>query len=44
MWLKTGFVTFSVGFGAPLDEPDGVLGELLHGLDELNDLIHGETS
>lgn len=32
---------FLVGLGAPLDQPDGILGELLHRFDGLNDLIHG---
>ena len=32
--------TFPVRLGAPLDQPDGVLGELLHRLNELHDLVH----
>ena len=31
---------FSVWLCAPLDQPDGVLAELPHGLDVLGDLIH----
>merc|ERR1712142_336472 len=31
---------FSVWLCAPLDQSDGVLGELLEGVDELHDLIH----
>ncbi len=33
-------LTLPVWLGAPLDEPDGVLGELFHGLHKLRDLIH----
>jgi hypothetical protein len=33
-------ITFSVWFGTPLDQPDGILGELLHWLNVLNNLIH----
>ena len=32
--------TFSIGFCASLDQPDGVLAELLEGFDVLSDLIH----
>ena len=32
--------TFLVGFGAPLDQPNGVFSELLQRFDGLNDLIH----
>lgn len=38
---KSAVFTFLVGLGAPLDQPDGILGELLHRFDGLNDLIHG---
>ena len=37
---KLPIFTFFVGFGAPLDQPDGILGELLDRFDGLNDLIH----
>ena len=35
------FFTFSVRLRAPLDQPDGVLGELPDGFDVLGDLVHG---
>ena len=33
-------ITFLVGFGAPLDQSDGVFGELLQRFNGLDDLIH----
>ena len=35
-----GFLTFPVRLCAPLDQPDGVLGELAEGVHELNNLVH----
>ena len=32
--------TFPVRLCAPLDQPDGVLGELAEGVHELNNLVH----
>ena len=33
--------TFSIGFCAPLYEPDGVFDELPAGLNKLHNLVHG---
>ncbi len=35
-------LTFPVRLGAPLDQPEGILGELLDGLHELGDLVHDD--
>ena len=37
-----GFLTFPVRLCAPLDQPDGVLGELAQGIHELHDLVHDD--
>ena len=34
--------TFPVRLCAPLDQPDGVLGELAQGVHELHDLVHDD--
>lgn len=41
LFLSLSSFTFSVGFGASLDQPDGILHKLPTWLHELHDLVHG---
>ena len=40
--IQSHILTFPVRLCAPLDQPDGVLGELAQGVHELHDLVHDD--